>query len=67
MPAARTEAVAQGQAGLDASLQKLAPLQKGALADVRQAAVSTVNADKAQVGPPLRGRPNITLLRPTAK
>jgi RND family efflux transporter MFP subunit len=45
----RPEAVAQAQAGLDAAQQKLALLQKGATDDVRQAAVSAVNADTAQV------------------
>lgn len=45
----RAESIAQAQSALDAAEQKLALLQKGALDDVRQAAVSTVNADKAQV------------------
>jgi RND family efflux transporter MFP subunit len=45
----RAESVAQAQASLDAAQQKLALLQNGATDDVRQAAVSTVNVDKAQV------------------
>src|SRR5438105_10410069 len=45
----RPEAVAQAQAAVDAAQQKLALLQKGATDDVRQAAVSAANVDKAQV------------------
>jgi RND family efflux transporter MFP subunit len=45
----RAEAVAQAQSGLDAAQQKLALVQQGATDDVRQAAVSAVNVDKAQV------------------
>jgi membrane fusion protein, multidrug efflux system len=45
----RPEAVTQARAAVDAAQQKLALLQKGATDDVRQAAVSAVNADLAQV------------------
>ncbi len=45
----RDESVAQAEAGLDAAQQKLALLQNGATEDVRQAAVSAVDADTANV------------------
>ncbi len=45
----RPEAIAQAQAALDAAQQKLTLLQKGATDDLRQAAVSAVNVDKAQI------------------